>query len=96
MKKHPACLSREKDLNSLSALRIVLHILEETSLKSRNLGDGQWQWAWKHVITHADCLRNRIVLNLSKSNIRNEVRHSQGALTEATEMGTAMPTKKQK
>lgn len=73
-----------------------LHILEETSLKSRNLGDGQWQWAWKHVITHADCLRNRIVLNSSKLNIRNEVRYSQGALTEAIEMGPVILTKKQK
>lgn len=95
MKKHSACLSQEKVLNSLSVLRIVLHILEETSLKSRNLGDGQWQWAWKHVITQANCLRNWIVLNMSKLNIKNEARHSQGALAEAMEMGTVIPTKKQ-
>lgn len=81
MKKHPACLSREKVLNSLFVLRIVLHILE-TSLKSRNLGDGPWQWAWEHVITHANRLRNRIVFNLSKLNTKGEVTHSQGALTE--------------
>lgn len=78
-------------------LRIVLHILEETSLKSRNLGGGRWQWAWKHVITHARKLfKKPDRFKLEQVKYKNEVRHSQGALTEAMEMLTVISSKKQK
>lgn len=42
MKNYSACLSWEKSFEflSLSLFRTVLHIPEETSLKSRELGDG--------------------------------------------------------
>lgn len=96
MKEHSACLSREKVLNSLSVLRIVLHILEETSLKSRNLGDGQWQWAMETCYHARKLFKKPDCFKLEQVKYKNEERHSRGALTEAMELGTVIRTKKQK